>query len=381
MTTPRTYLFLGGGTGGHIYPGLAIAEQLTELAAGTPRRIFVTSDRPIDTEIVVAAIGRGEADAHDIISAKPFSPRPLKLLRCLASWGGSVREVRSRITAERAQKREVVAISLGGFVAAPAAQACRVENVPVIAVQLDAAKGLANKFITARAQKLVAVDTAPDDRGWTIVPPLIRSVALPSLSPQDSRSRLGLDPERPTLLVIGGSQGAGTLNDFVPELIRVHADILDARRWQILHLAGPNRDAEVRGLYQRALGADAANDVIVLPSLTEMGHAWGAAELAIGRGGAGTIAEARASGTKIVVFPYPFHRDRHQALNARRLEEAGLATILHDHISPAANVREHAETLRQELAASGLQAGTPTPGPRTENGARAIAEIAMEPAT
>jgi len=386
MSEARSVLLIGGGTGGHIYPNLAIAERLAELARERahppPRRVLVTSDRPIDARIIEHAIGSGDADAHATLSARPLSPRPVKLARCLASWGPSVRATRALIRGERRTTDRVVAVSTGGFVSAPAAQACRVERVPIVAVRLDAAAGLASRFVSARASRRFAAGGDAEWTGWTPIPPVVRRIALAEAPPDRARTKLGLDPDRPTLLVVGGSQGARSINELMPALARAMPEALGARAgtgaWQILHLAGAGRDGPVRAAY-----AEAGADAVVLESLDTMGLAWAAATLAVGRGGAGTIAEARASGTPIAVLPYPHHRDRHQARNAAPLVDRGLAIVLPDHDDLAANLAAHAARLAALLAdppsAAGESplAGSPTTGDETD-GARVIARAVAE---
>ena len=365
MSGSLSVLFIGGGTGGHIYPNLAVAERMAELAAEQgqtrPRRVFVTSERPIDARILGGALERGEADAHATLPMRPLSPRPVKLMRCLASWGPSVRAARALIRSERHEADRVVAVSTGGFVSAPAAQACRVEGVPIAAVQLDAAAGVASRFVAARASRRFAASAAAAGDGWEAIPPVVRRIALAGASPERARAELGLDPDRQTLLVVGGSQGAGSINELVPALARANPEALRAGGWQILHLSGPGQAGPGRAEGVRTAYADARADAVVLESLDAMGLAWSAATLAIGRGGAGTVAEAMASATPIAVLPYPHHRDRHQARNAQPLVDRGLAVVLTDHADLAANLAAHAERLAALLAA-------PPAGPQNRGG-------------
>ncbi len=323
MSGQRTFLFAGGGTGGHIYPALAIAEHLTR--SPSVRCVFLCSDRPLDAEILTR-----EGVPFDIIPAKPFSVRPRAFIRFAASWGGAVRISRAIIARERAATVHIVA--MGGFVAAPVVQAARVERCPITLVNLDAVPGKANRWIARHAARVFTA--APvDGAAWTRVPPIVRAGATAGRSAAECRRALGLDPDRATLLVTGASQGARSINRL---LIRMVADRApDFRNWQVIHQTGANEDAPVRDAYQAA-----QIRAVVRPFIVEMGLAWGAADLAVSRAGAGSVAEAWSNRVPTIFLPYPYHRDQHQRANARPLEEAGAAVIVQDRIEEAANAAD-----------------------------------------
>src|SRR5688572_13743999 len=133
--TTTTFIFAGGGTGGHLFPGLAIAEALEAGAGGAggaPHRrsaLFLCSSRPLDARILSAADQPFQA-----LPARPFSIRPRGLVRFLSAWAPTVRQTRAAIGAARADGRAVHLVAMGGFVAAPAVQAARVERVPITLV-------------------------------------------------------------------------------------------------------------------------------------------------------------------------------------------------------------------------------------------------------
>ena len=332
MSPGRVFLFAGGGTGGHLYPGLAIWEQLAALDPHA-RAIFLCSDRAIDARILSAA-------GVDFIvnPAKPLALRPRGLLRFLNSWGRAVREARGVIRRARTGG-PVEVVAMGGFVAAPVVQAARAERAPVTLVNLDAVPGKANRWIAGRAQSaytMFHVEQTTFSRAWTVVPPIVRRGAVSDLTPQQARSAAGLDPERPTLMVTGGSQGAASINRFVMELVRSQAAVLSREGWQILHQTGWDDNAEVEHAYR-----DAGVRAVVTKFVGAMGTWWRAATLAVARAGAGNVAEAWANATPAVFLPYPYHRDQHQKANARRLVEAGGALVLEDRIEAEANLAAH----------------------------------------
>jgi len=378
------YIFAGGGTGGHLYPGLAIAAELQRAAPPEfrpVRSIFVCSDRPLSS----SATG---------------------LIRFAMHWGGSVRAGRRLIRELRkpdVQRRpsRVCVVAMGGFVAAPIAQAARVERAPLVLVNLDAVPGKANRWIANHAQRIFTATRIREGgamldggyaSGWTLIPPIIRAEAdagalgapAGGARAADCRRKLGLDPQCPTLMVTGGSQGAKSLNDFITALalsdagqhaLRIDRESHGHKPWQILHQTGKDADTAVADAYKRA-GIRA----VVRPFTDQMADWWGAADLAVARAGAGNVAEVWANKTPTLFLPYPHHKDEHQRFNAMSLEESGGARIARDQIDPARNldnvgpvllsVIESAEQRRQ------MRASLEKLGPA--DGAARIAEALLE---
>lgn len=322
----RVFLFAGGGTGGHLFPGLAIAEQLERLSGGAGvRSVFLCSDRPLDAKILSR-----EGVEFEVTPAKPVGVRPRALVRFLRSWGPSVRAARGVIARERARGAAVEVVAMGGFVAAPVVQAARVERVPVLMLNLDAAPGLANRWISKRAKVIVTTAPAPGVT-WERIPPIVRRAAIAPGDAAECRRRLGLDPERPTLFVTGASQGAESINRMMALLVREHAAALAG--WQVVHQTGRQENGELEEAY-RAAGVPA----VVFGFRNDMGVAWGCADMAVSRAGAGSVAEAWANHVPTVFMPYPYHRDQHQKKNAEPLVEAGGAVVCTDRVDAAANV-------------------------------------------
>jgi UDP-N-acetylglucosamine--N-acetylmuramyl-(pentapeptide) pyrophosphoryl-undecaprenol N-acetylglucosamine transferase len=344
MTTPRpTFVFAGGGTGGHIYPALAVARALRDLTPDPVVR-FLVSQRPLDAAILTRELPPGGPWSFAPIPAQPFSTRPAGFYRFVTRWGEAVRAARAELRAAK-QQGPVVLGAFGGFVAAPAAQAARVERVPALLVNLDAVPGKANRWIAGRVRRvLTASRLAPgcERPGWEVIPPIVRPEALAPEPPARCRASFDLDPDRPTLLVTGGSQGAGSINALLAALAALPESPL--RAWQVIHQTGAKAADAARSAYERA-GVRAW----VGEFIESMGRAWGAADLAICRAGAGNVAEAWANRVPCVFLPYPHHRDQHQAHNARALADAGGAVIAPDAIDPQANLQRHADTLRALL--------------------------------
>lgn len=362
-----TIFFAGGGTGGHIFPAIAIAEQVARSHPGA-RCVFVCSERPLDAEILRAQTLGGRPAEFHAIPAQPFGVRPRALLRFLRTWGASIRASRGLI---RGAQGPVAMVCLGGFVAAPAAQAARVERVPTLLVNLDAVPGLANRWIARFASRVVTSNPAPG-RAWKAVPPIVREAALGRESPAECRRSLGLDPALPVLLVTGASQGASSINGFMRAFVARSDRPLAG--WQVIHQTGKTDTQECRAAY-----AAAGVPAVVQAFFDGMGACWGAAEAAVSRAGAGSVAEVWAARVPTLFLPYPYHRDQHQRFNAAPLERAGGALICSDQVDPARNLASLGPVLAELLGSAqrreALRAGLASLGP-ADGAARCAAEIA-----
>lgn len=366
--------FLGGGTGGHIYPSLAVAEAVERLDPHT-RAVFITGDRPADEQSLAGQLVFGQPPTRVPIGARPPSMKPRAMLRCVRAWGQSLRDSRQALRELKSSCESVVAMSTGGYVSAPAARAARLERVPLVLVSLDARIGKANRFIAKRAaHRLVAQNEGPS--GWHAIGPIVGLRAIAPGGKPECRRMLGLEPDTPTLLVMGGSQGATSINAFMAALAKSTPEALGG--WQVLHLAGDARAvADTQAAYH-----DAGIRGRVLERQNPIGPAWGAADLALCRSGAGTVAEAHANGVPAIFLPYPHHRDQHQAANAQPLADAGGAIVLEDRIAARANLEALGPQLRELLDApdrrqtmSAAQHALPRP-----DGATACARILIEAA-
>lgn len=291
----------------------------------------------------------GEAGVRYLaLSATPLSLRPARLLRFVRTFRASVREARAVMQRENAGH----IVALGGFVAAPVVKAAQSMGLPILLVNLDAPPGKANRWMARRCDRVVSAIDLPmlPDFASQVVGLPVRSRALAPASQRECRLRLGLDPDRPLLLITGASQGATSINALAMRLASHHPALLDG--WQILHLSGHGVDGPLRQAY-----GDAAIHATVLPFLHEMGLAWGAADLAISRAGANSVAEVVCNAVPTLFLPYPHHKDMHQKNNAQALVDAGAAAMETDLIDPAANAAALTPTL-QSLMRDGARRQT-----------------------
>ena len=324
MSAGPCVVLAGGGTGGHISPGLAIAERIGELAPEA-HAVFACSTRRIDAEMLSEA----GATFHPIPAESP-SLEPRRLIRYLRSLGPTRRAVR-----ELFESRKVTCVvSLGGFVTPPVVGEAVRRRVPVLLVNLDATPGRANRWVARRATETVsavAVPALPGFASAVIGMPIRRSAIAPA-SAESCREELGLDPGSPVLLVTGASQGAQTINDTMQALARTQPSAFE--HWQVLHLCGAGGAVADLVKAYRESGVRAA----VLPFLHRMGLAWGASEMAVSRAGANSVAEAQANHVPTIFVPYPWHKDLHQRENAQPLVDAGAAELALDQIDVQRNM-------------------------------------------
>jgi len=364
----RVVIFAAGGSGGHLFPGLAIEHELR--AIGGVRSVFLCSKRTIDAEILSSA-----GAAHVSLNARPFSTHPGRLAKFAVGWGASVRGARRAIqdaAGEDLSRTHVVAI--GGFVAAPAVAAARKLDLPVTMLNLDAVPGKANRWIASRAAcVLTTFDVAGTD--WSRIAPIVRPAALCGDSPEACRRRIGLDPDRRTLLVTGGSQGAGSINAMMTALVRERPGLFEG--WQVIHQTGggSGRDEqEVREAYSAA-GVPAE----VRTFFDNVGEVLRASDLAVSRAGAGSVAEAQACALPTLFMPYPYHKDQHQRLNASPLVESGGAVIADDLVDGARNAATVgvmlAELMNDSSAREAMRESLRALGPAT--GAREVADAVL----
>jgi UDP-N-acetylglucosamine--N-acetylmuramyl-(pentapeptide) pyrophosphoryl-undecaprenol N-acetylglucosamine transferase len=324
--TPKSgpvILLAGGGTGGHISPGLAIAERIRAIDA-TARPLFACSRRPIDASML------READAEFVpIPAEPFGLSPKKLAKFfLEGWRG-----RRAVAALMGEARVSHVVALGGFVTGPVVAAAARLGIPILLVNLDATPGKANRWVARRASRILSAVPTPGEPRFAerVIGMPIRRIAIAPADPLTCRELLGIDAGRKTLLVTGASQGATSLNELVPHLARTKPGLF--AEWQVLHLCGQGDPAALDRAY-----AEANVRAFVLRFQHRMGLAWGAADLALSRAGANSVAEAAANLVPTLFAPYPYHKDLHQKHNAQPLVDEGAAAMALDAIEPAANM-------------------------------------------
>jgi UDP-N-acetylglucosamine--N-acetylmuramyl-(pentapeptide) pyrophosphoryl-undecaprenol N-acetylglucosamine transferase len=326
-------MIAGGGTGGHLFPGIAVAEAARRRDPTTPI-LFVGSARGIEARVVPAS-----GFELALLPATPLRGRRVAgKVAALGALGAATVQGRALV---RRFAPDVV-IGLGGYASAPAVVAGRFRRVPIVLLEQNATPGMTTRLL-ARLADRVCVSFPETVAGFAAGQAVVTGNPVRTFPPRPAESvaRSGF-----TIAIVGGSAGARRLNEAGPEL---RAGLASVAGLRILHQTGSNDESTVRAAYARVGG----DDVDVRAFVTDMGAVYGAADLMICRAGATTIAELAAQGVPAIFVPYPHAADDHQRANAETLVRGGAARMVLDR--DATGVRLAAE-VRELLAEPGTLA-------------------------
>lgn len=308
----RRAAIAAGGTGGHFYPGLVLAQTLR--ARGWQPLLIVRRGDPALPVLEREGIAAVEIDLRGL-------PRRLSLNAPLFF----LKLARSLLMMRRILKdfHPDVVVGMGGYLTFPAVTGATIRGIPCAVHESNSVLGLANRISCFFGAKLFW-GLPPAHGSGRITGTPIRPALHQRGQPQAARRSLGLEETRLTVLVFGGSQGARQINRQVPRALKALAQTAPDRI-QTLHLSG-SREAEAEEVKASYAGAPMLS--LVLPFLESMESAYAAADLVICRAGAGTLAELAAQGKPAVLIPYPDAAAGHQKINARVLEKAGAAALI-----------------------------------------------------
>lgn len=309
---PLRIVITGGGTGGHVYPGLAVAEVLKDQDPAS--EIVFIGGRGLEQQLVPRA-GFPFQAVRSAQWPRGAGPRTVAALAALG-----VGTVQSAWLLGRNRPHAVLAT--GGYAAAPVGAAAGLLGIPLVIQEQNLIPGAANRFL-ARWARFISVahpDVASrfgDAAVLTGVP--VRRAALGG-DRQRALRRYGLREGRLTILVLGGSLGAAALNAAVTEMANALAAPEDL---QVLHQTGTDHLAWVEG---QMASVPKALTYAAVAYVDDIADAYACANLVISRSGAGTMAEVTAHGLPVIAVPYPHGAE--QAANARVLEAAGAAVVI-----------------------------------------------------
>ncbi len=298
----KHYLISCGGTGGHLAPGIALAEGLASRGHGTT---LLVSGKKIDARLAA----KYPALKFATVPAAPFARGPVGLAKFVCQqWRGlsfSLRLIRAT--------RPAAVVAFGGFTAGPVAFAARLAGVPVALHEANRVPGRATRVL-ARFARRVYLPPGVTLRGLNDA--VRRHAALPVRAEivrrprAEACARLGLDPASKILVVLGGSQGATALNDWM----RRELPVFVAAGVQLCCVTGPGKAT--------ALGTGAGGAVL-LEFCDDMAALLSAADLVVSRAGAGSIAELARCATPALLVPFPHAADNHQQANAAWFAQGG----------------------------------------------------------
>ncbi|MCA3186902.1 MULTISPECIES: undecaprenyldiphospho-muramoylpentapeptide beta-N-acetylglucosaminyltransferase [unclassified Cupriavidus] len=303
--TSRTLLVMAGGTGGHVFPGLAVARALRDEGwrvvwlgnrAGMEATLVPKHDIPMEYIQFGGLRGKGLVTKLML---------PLNLLRAFWQSIGALRRV----------KPDVV-LGMGGYITFPAGMMASLLGRPLVLHEQNSIAGLANKVLAKVADRVLCAfpDALPDSE-WTGNPVRAELAAIP-----DPASRYDHRTGPLRILVVGGSLGAAALNDVVPKALAL---LPEATRPVVRHQAGAKQIDQLRANYA---AAGVAGETV--PFIDDMAAAYADADLVICRAGAMTVSEVAAAGVAALFVPFPHAVDDHQTTNAGFLSKQGAALLV-----------------------------------------------------
>ncbi len=305
-------IIAGGGTGGHLYPGIAVAHELLKKSPGS-KVLFVGSPKELDAELI-----RKEGFAFEAVSQKPF---PTKVVSLPQFGWHSLRSLRQALPVVRRFSPDVI-LGMGGFSSVPVVLAGWFCRVPSILFEPNLYPGKANRFLSLFAAQ-VAVGFKPENSFFS--PKKTVCVGIPVRHAIASLAQMG--PKSPngsfTLLVMGGSRGAEGINRAILNAYSLLKK--EISELKLIHITGKDLFEGVLQQYQKQ-GIE--KEVEVYPFVSDMDRLMGRAHLVVARSGASSLAEFAASGLPSILIPYPFSTQDHQIHNARYFEKRGAAKMI-----------------------------------------------------
>lgn len=345
-------IIAGGGTGGHLFPGLALAEEFRRRDAGT-EVTFVGTEHGIEARIIPR-----EGYPIKFLKAEGFVGRSF-----LRKIGSAVKTALSLLDARRilnSVKPDIV-IGVGGYASGAIVLLAGLRSIPTMIHEQNSVPGLTNRILGRIVKRTCvtyheSLPFFPMGRAFLTGNPIRARILR---GERETACRLfGLDQSTFTVFVFGGSAGARSINRAVVEALNHLIDLKE--EIQFLHQTGEKDYESVREAYRKA-----GFRGTVAPFIYQMAEAYAAADMVISRAGATTLAEITALGKPAILVPYPFASGRHQELNALKLREMGAALMITDNElkgeTLADDIRKllESDSMRAEMKKAGKGLGRP----------------------
>lgn len=312
---PVFAVITGGGTGGHVYPALALADALVARGHERDTLFFVGARRGIEARVVP-----GAGYSIELLDVQGLR-RGRRAVDVAANLRAGFRAARAsgRALGVLGRLDPGVVVGTGGYASAPCVLAALVRRAPLVVHEQNAWPGVVNRLATRLgARAAVALPGTPLPRATITGNPVRAAIARVARRP---------DPARPLVAVVGGSLGSGRLNDAALGLYELWRDRVDVR---VRHVAGARHEAACRARLDGLRRPTDRLEYELLGYEERMEHLYARASLAVCRAGAITVAELAAAGVPSVLVPWPGAADDHQSANARALARVGAAVVLAD---------------------------------------------------
>lgn len=316
MSTDKKFIISGGGTGGHIFPALSIAQEL-KYRYPNCQILFVGAQGRMEMEKVPAA----GFDITGLPIAGFNRKNPLKNFAVIAKLVRSLSMARKLV---KEFKPDAV-IGVGGYASGPTLKAAQMAGIPTLVQEQNSYAGVTNRLLAKKADKICVAypdmdHYFPADKIILTGNPIRKALLENKLTPAEARRSFGLEPESPTLLVVGGSLGALTIN----ESIQHSLERLTGAGLQVIWQTGKSFAEKGKA------AAKGMKGVVVTPFISDMGAAYAAADMVVSRAGAGSISELELLGKPSILVPSPNVAEDHQTHNARALSSRGAAILVPD---------------------------------------------------
>lgn len=334
-------IIAGGGTGGHIFPAVAVAHALKRLQPQV-QLLFVGARGKMEMEKVpqegfeIVGLDIAGFDRSNMLKNLTL---PLKLLK-------------SRIQSRQLLRdfKPDAVVGVGGYASFPILSAAQSMGIPSLVQEQNSYAGKSNKILAKRAAAICVAyhgmeQFFPKEKLLYTGNPVRKQITITAQDCEDGKMHFGLEPGGRVLLVIGGSQGARTINEAIDKGL----DALLADGLQVIWQTGKPYLEQAK-----ARAAAYGNRVVVTPFITNMGAAYAAASIIVSRAGALAIAELCIAGKPVIFVPYPHAAEDHQTSNARALVAGEAAVLVQDSAAEGTLVQEvlritHDEALQKEL--------------------------------
>lgn len=318
-------IIAAAGTGGHINPGIAIANQIKKQEPDS-QIIFIGTNRGLENDLVPRA-------GYELktINAYGFDRSlSIKNIKKIYQTFHSIKEAKKIIE----DFKPDIVIGTGGYICVPVGMAAKNKNVPVLLHESNAFPGVAVKMLSKKAKKVLlgfedAKERLPKAKELVVTgtPTKVKKVLISENKKQEVLKQNRLNENKPIVLFFGGSQGAQSINKSLLEIITNRMN----ENYQIMWASGPAQYEEVKKvLKENELDIEAIPNVTIVPYIYNMEEIMNIVDLVVSRSGAMTITEIANVGKPAIFIPFPFATENHQEYNAKVLEKVGAAKIILD---------------------------------------------------
>lgn len=316
-------IIAAAGTGGHINPGIAIANEIKNKEPNS-EIIFIGTTRGLEKDLVP----RSGYELKTIESYGISRSFTIKNIKRLFKTIGSIGEAKKII---KKFKPDII-VGTGGYICISVCLAAQKLRIPYIIHESNVLPGVATRLLAKKSKKILigfkeAKEKLPKEANTALTgtPTKVKALNLSKEEQEEEKLKLSMNPKKPLVLVFGGSQGAESLNNSIIEIIKNKQN----KNYQIMWATGPDKYEEVKNILKESkINIDNIEDAKIMPYIYDMEKIMNIADLLVCRSGAMTITEIEKIGKPAIFVPFPYAAENHQEYNARALEKAKAAKVI-----------------------------------------------------